>query len=273
MKPFNRFALFFLSSFLANNVMAGDLVAAPGATSIGASISHTSFDQFYAGDDLQPEVPGGGEIERTSLRLYAEHGVGQDMSIDLSAGYADTSSGITEDNDFTDVQIGFNWQFADEQTSLADWQVRAGLNIAGDYETGRLSAPGDGENGIDISTRAVRTILNGVTGEFQAGYTFNDGDVPDSYRLRVGPRFELGSGIALDFTGIYFSGIDGIDIGGEGFSGLEDLPKVEEEGLVGEVGITINGNFGFYRFSASQLFDGANIGEELTFGLYTGFGF
>lgn len=273
MKPLYAVQVTVLFTLLSTLATAGDIVVQPGSTALGASLSYTSYDEFYRGDTLQPEVPGGGDIEITSFRLYAETGLRDGLSVDVSAGYAESKSGVTEDDDFTDVYLGVNWQVADQEADFADMKLRAGVTIAGDYETGRLSALGDGENALDLSIAGRHFFNESLCGNLETGFTINDGDVPNAIRFRAGPQYELGGGFAVDASGIYFKGLDGIDIGGPGFSGPVDLPKVEEEGLVGELGLTASGNYGYYRFSVSHLFDGANVGEELTFGVYTGFTF
>ena len=268
-----NFASLSLVAALSSASFAGDYLVKSGETGVGFSLSQTTFDQFYAGSVKQPGVPGDRHIQRTSYRSYLYYGIQDDLTLDVSVGYADTSSGLSTDGSLSDSQIGLSWQLAHEgESSPLDWMFRTGINIAGNYETGFLSAAGDGENGIDLMTKFGRSLSsNGARGDVEIGYTINNGDVPESFRLRAGPSFPIGNGLTLDVSGIYFSGIDGIDIGGPGFTGLGDLPRVAEQGVVGEVGLSFIYGHGYYRLSASQLFDGENIGEELTFGLYVGF--
>ncbi|MCH6257138.1 hypothetical protein MLD52_11310 [Puniceicoccaceae bacterium K14] len=275
MKIANYISLSFLSIVFAAGVSASDYLIAPGKIALGQSISHTSFDEFWAGSAKQPGVPGGGEIERTSYRSYIFYGIQEDLALDFSFGYADTSSVLSTDGSLTDYALGLSWQLAHEEDSSLDWMVRAGISIADSYEVGVLSAPGDGENSFDLMTKFGRSFTeNGIRGDVEVGYTLSDGgDVPDSYRLKAGSSIPLGGGFAFDVSGIYFSGIDGIDIGGPGFSGLADLPKVEESGTAGEIGLSVATNYGYYRISVSQILDGRNIGEELTSGIFASFSF
>lgn len=262
------------ASVLATVASAGHYTPKKGDANVGFSLSYTSFDQFWAGSDKQPGVPGGGNIERTSYRSYFFYGIEDNLALDLSVGYADTSSNLSNGHDFTDSSIGLSYQLSDENSGSYDWMVRGGFNIAGSYDTGFLSAPGDGENGFDLMTKFGKTLSsNGTRGDLEIGYTINGGDVPDSARLRVGPTFPVSDTISIDAAGIFFTGIDGIDIGGPGFTGLADLPKVEERGAAGEVGISFNTSQGYYRLSVSQVFDGRNIGEELTIGAFGSFSF
>jgi len=263
-----------IASGIASSAIADGYLIGSGQSDLAFSISHTSFDQFWAGSAKQPGVPGGGNIERTSFRVYYHYGLENDTAIDLSIGYADTSSGLSDGSDFTDSSIGLSWQGAVQSEDGIDWILRGAVNIAGDYDVGVLSAPGDGENGFDIMTKFGKTLgSNGIRADAEIGYTLNDGDAPDSFRLRAGPTFPVSDGFSIDLTAIYFTGIDGIDIGGAGFTGLGDLPKVEERATAGEIGFAFNAGSGYYRLSISQIFDGRNIGEELTLGAFGSFRF
>lgn len=262
------------SILLASSASAGNYLIAPGESDIAFSVSHTSFDQFYAGSAKQDSVPGGGNIERTSVRSYFFYGLDDGLALDLSVGYADTSSGLSDSSDFTDTTIGLSWQAREESADGFDWLLRGGVSIAGSYDVGLLSAPGDGENALDFMTKFGKTLgQNGTRGDVEIGYTINNGSVPDSFRLRAGPTFPISDTFSLDVSGIYFTGIDGIDIGGPGFTGLGDLPLVEEQGTAGEIGLSFNAGPGYYRLSLSQLFDGRNIGEETTVGVFGSFRF
>lgn len=270
----NKIATLSLSAALVTTATAGEYLIKKGDLSIAQSISYTTYDQFWVGSAKQPGVPGGGDIERTSYRTYLYYGIDENFALDASIGYADISSGLTDSGSLADSSIGLSWQLANESDSALDWMVRTGINIAGDYETGFISAPGDGENGIDLMTKFGRSFgSNGARGDVEVGYTLNNADVPDSFRLRAGPTIPVGKGVSLDFSGIYFAGVDGIDIGGTGFTGLIDLPKVQEKGTAGELGISFGAGNGYYRFSVSKVFDGENIGDEFTIGGFASFKF
>jgi hypothetical protein len=77
----------------------------------------------------------------------------------------------------------------------------------------------------------------------------------------------LGGGFYLDASTRAFGATSGLDIGGPGFTGLRDLPKVRERGIVSEAGVAYGDGGGrYFRAYVSQLFNGRNVGEELTFG-------
>lgn len=261
------------SILLASSSFAGEYLIAPGKSDAAFSVSFTTFDQFWAGGAKQPSVPGGGDVERLSFRGYYFYGITDSVAADVSIGYADTSTGLSDDSEFTDLTLGLAWQVLEESDAGFDWLVRAGFSIAGDYEVGVLSAPGDGENNFDLMTKVGKSFGGGLRGDLELGYTVSGGDVPDSFRLRTGPSWQIFDTVTLDVSGIYFEGIDGIDIGGPGFTGLRDLPRVEEQGLVGEVGLAFSAGSGYYRLSVSKIFDGRNIGEELTVGAFSSFRF
>ncbi len=263
-----------IAVLITTNAFAGDYLIESGQSSIAFSATRTTFNQFWVGSEKQPGVPGGGDIERNSYRSYFYYGLGTDFALDLSVGYGEVTTGLTKSDDFTDSQIGLSWQLAKQGESPLDWMVRTGVNIAGGYETGLISALGDGENGIDLMTKFGGNFGSSASrGDVEIGYTLNDGDVPDSLRLRAGPTIPFGNGLSIDLSGIYATGTSGIDIGGEGFTGLGDLPKVKEQATAGEVGLSLSSQYGYYRMSVSKVFDGRNIGDELTVGLFGAFSF
>ena len=247
---------------------AKDYLPKAGQSSLSLGVSYTEFDRFYAGDVLQPGVPGGGEITRLSYRGYFFYGLQDGLALDFSIGYAQTDSNITDQSAFTDIYAGINYQFAKEDTAGLDALVRFGVIIAGDYDTGFLSAPGDGENGLDFSVKFGRSLgIDALRSESEIGYAIYEGPVPDSYRIKSGFAFDLGGGFSVDASAIYFNAPQGIDIGGPGFTGLGDLPAVGEEGIAGEFGIAVGTPYGYYRLGYTEVFDGENVGEERTVGL------
>lgn len=266
------YAAFFLST---NHAHAGYYTLKSGEVATSFSVTYTSFDQFWAGDSKQPGVPGGGDIERLSYRAYLDYGLIDTITADLSIGYADVNSNLGDQNAFTDILLGLRWQFLEETTSLPDVVFRLGATLQGAYDVGQLSAPGDGADGIDLSLKAGKTLTDwGLRAELSSGYSFKSEAVPDNYWYKITGSVPVGFGISLDAGYSYFEGVDGIDIGGPGFSGLADLPKVEEEVNVVEAGIAWDSmHYGYYRLAYSAVVDGRNIGEEKTIGLSVSFKF
>lgn len=239
------------------------------------SLTHTTFDEFWAGDVKQPGVPGGGDIDRLSYRVYVDYGLSDTFKADFSVGYADVDANLGSQDDFTDVFLGMSWQFIEETSSMPDIMLRLGATIQGSYDVGQLSAPGDGASGFDLSTTLGKTLTDwGLRGEFALGYSFKSEEVPDNFWYKLKGIVPVGNGFSLDGGYSYFTGIDGIDIGGPGFTGLGDLPLVEEEAHILEVGLAFDsGDFGYYRLVYSEVIDGRNIGVEQTVGLSASFAF
>lgn len=255
--------------------LAESFIPSQGDFSASIGVSFTTFDRFYAGDDLQPGVPGGGDIERLSYRGYFFYGLSDTVALDFSIGYADIESELDSQKEFADTYVGLNWQFADERNQGVDALFRAGIIIEGSYETGQLSAPGDGENGADFSVRLRRSLgSEALKGNVELGYTiYTGGNVPDTFRAKTGLQLALGHGFSIDASAIYFSATDGLDIGGPGFGGLGDLPQVQESGIAGEFGLAYASPYGYYRLGYTELFDGENVGEEKTVGLSVSYTF
>lgn len=261
--------------FSNHSTHAGYYSLESGKVAASFSVTHTSFDQFWAGDVEQPGIPGGDDIERLSYRAYIDYGLTDSITADLSLGYADVDANLGDQTAFADILLGLRWQFLEETTSMPDAVFRLGATLQGDYDVGQLSAPGDGADGIDLSLKAGKTLTDwGLRGELSTGYSFKSEDVPDNYWYKILGMVPVGHGISLDAAFIYAEGVDGIDIGGPGFTGLADLPKVEEEANIIEVGVAWDsGDYGYYRLAYSEIVDGRNIGEESTIGFSASFKF
>ncbi|MEM7673323.1 MAG: hypothetical protein AAF212_08290 [Verrucomicrobiota bacterium] len=253
--------------------------------SVSTGFSNTTFDEFYSGPGGETEgpTPGNEEIERNVFRTYLYYGIEDNLAVDFSFAIADVQAfeGVPDtvgnQTEFADFTLGLNWQPFLEATYGFDLLTRVGINIEGTYETGALSAPGDGANGIDLGVKFGRTLTDsGIRGDVALNYYIRGEGVPDSFSIKVGPSIPLPYNFNLDAGLIYFTSTqDGLDIGGPDFgtnrlsnpSPLRDLPLVEEEGTVGEVGLSLSSGRYYWRASISQLFDGKNVGKELTFGI------
>lgn len=272
--PRTLLAIFGSSILAMAPAHAGYFTPEAEAVVVTSSISFTTFDEFWAGDTVSG-VPGGGDIERFSYRLYLDYGLTDDIALDASVGYADVESELSgNQSDFTDVFLGIRWQFLKETATAPDAVVRVGAIISGDYDVGNLSAPGDGADGFEATLKLGKTLTSsGIRAEGTLGYAFYGEDVPDSFWSQIRGIFPVGYGISIDTGYTYFTKTDGIDIGGPGFSGLSDLPQVEEEGHAGELGISWSSKYGYYRLAYSRIFEGRNIGKEETIGLAASYKF
>lgn len=253
--------------------------------SVSTGFSNTTFDEFYSGPGGTTEgpTPGNEEIERNVVRTYLYYGIEDNLAVDFSFAVADVQAfegvpdTVGDQTEFADFTLGLNWQPFFEANYGFDLLTRVGINLEGTYETGELSAPGDGANGVDFGVKFGRTLTDsGIRGDVALNYYIRGEGVPDSFLIKVGPSIPLPYNFNLDASLIYFTSTqDGLDIGGPGFgenrvsnpSPLRDLPLVEEEGTIGEIGLSLSSGRYYWRASISQLFDGRNVGKELTFGI------
>ncbi len=245
-----------------------------GSGSLTPSYSYQSFQDFTAGD-ADMSLPG--DIVRQSWRVYLDLGLAPDWALDLSLGYSDVEFEPTGQSQqvLADTYVGVRYKFLHEETSGFAAAVRMGALIAGDYETGFFDAPGDGENGADVTLIFSKQLTEGgLTYDGALGYRVSANPVPDAWWSTSRLTLPLGGGFFVDGRYSYYAGTSGPDIGGSGFSGLQDLPSVQEEVHVVEIGVAFADAGGrYYRAYGAQVIDGRNVGEEETWGLSVTFPF
>ncbi len=250
---------------------ASPFLPATGAFVLTPSLSYQSFDEFS---------PGGGKAQlpqniiRRSTRVQLDYGLSDTIAFDASIGYVKATSFAGSESALADTYLGARYRFASEATDSYAGATRLGITLPGNYDTGQLHSPGDDAFGADLSVGFSKHLISIFRGGASAGYYYNSKDVPDSYMLKLETVASLTKALKLDFSWKYFAGRNGLDIGGPGFTGLNDLPKVQEKGQVLELGLAYADEGGrYYRVFASQLVRGRNVGEERTYGASVSFTF
>ena len=168
--------------------------------SLSTGFSHTTFDEFYSGPggDTEGPTPGNESITRNVVRTYLFYGIEDDLALDFSFGVADVSAfeGVPnaegDQTEFADFTLGINWQPLNQGSHGFDLLTRVGVNIEGTYETGALSAPGDGANGVDLGFKVGHLFYDlGFRGDVGVNYYIRGEGVPDAISIRLGRLFRF----------------------------------------------------------------------------------
>ncbi len=250
---------------------ASPFLPAPKQIVITPSFSYQSFDEFSPGgnDTTLPQ-----NLIRRHTRAHFDLGITDNVAFDASLGYASVNSVAGSEKSLGDTYLGLRYRFADESKDGYAAAYRFGVTLPGSYETGQLHTPGDGAAGLDLSASISKHLGGIFRGTASAGYYYNSEDVPNSYAVQLKADASFSTAFKGDVSWKYFSGVNGLDIGGPGFTGLNDLPKVKERGHVIELGLAYNDQGKrYYRIYASQLINGRNVGEERTYGASVSFTF
>ncbi len=248
----------------------------PGTGHLGFSFVSQSAEEFYRGEAKRP-LPGGGqeELSQNTLWVGGSYGVNDSFALDVLTGRGRSQfmvgPGIpTPSESFSgrvDTSIGITWRLVDEVISdLPSIALRAGVILAGDYETGFINSLGDGGDGYEASVVVGRFLGDqlGLSAEF--GMRRRDGNIP-------GERFANLSGIWLlndSLTmGVEYRMVDstsGLQIGGPGFA-PDRFPEIEEDTqtLGARLYYSVTENISLSLFGGSVI-DGRNAAASSIFG-------
>lgn len=234
------------AALLAPAAQAGNVSPwLPGAGSGDVSLAYAtqSADEFFAGS---AEMPLPADLELDTLLIGFSYGINNRFALDIRAGYAEsdflTDPGLAPQgglNGITDSRIGVRWMLLDE---FADAPVTLTLGgailIEGNYDTGAISAIGDGASGVELALAIGRHFDSGfsLSGEFGARH--RGGDVPNERFFGVTAAFAFTENF-YGFVGYEDVNSDGdLDIGAMGFSPSR-FPEVEEDYSLWNAGLNV----------------------------------
>lgn len=207
----------------------------PSAGEHQASLSYIlqEADEFFPGSD---EAPLPAELELQTFQVDYAFGISDRLALDVRAGWAESDFVVDPVlapegglDGLTDARIGLRWlafeQFDGRPFTLA---LSAAALIAGDYDTGAITAIGDGENGFEVSILTGRTWDSGFSWQGEVGFRQRGGAVPNEW------FFSRTLGYAIDdrwSARVGWHSVESrgdLDIGGPGFTPAR-FPEVEED--------------------------------------------
>lgn len=213
-----------------------------GAGYVDTAYVRQEADEFFAGE-TEASLPV--DLSLDSVLVSATYGLTDRLALDVRGGYAESE--FTVDpvlaprgglDGFTDLLVGLRYQALDD--SRGDpFTLALGIAalIEGDYDTGAITAVGDGASGIQVGIgtgkRFDRWTLSG-----DIGYRFRAEGVPDELfgssqaAFRVTDRFSVSGGLA------FVEAEDGLDIGGPGFTPAR-FPETEEDYRLWQLGAAL----------------------------------
>ena len=262
--------------------LAGDVspwTPVVGSVEAEVAVSRQKADQFYAGKALGG-IPTGAELEQDAVTLTASYGISQRIAVDLEIGYANSKfpvvpglapSGGT--SGLTDVMLGLRFKALDE-VSGAPFTATLGAAaiIDGGYQTGALSAIGDGGSGGQFAL-ALGKLIGPLSLSTDIGYRTKSSKVPDELFGSVQASFAVTNGISL-YGGLAFVDSKGtLDIGGPGFSPAR-FPEVEEDYKLWTIGASaaVTGSASV-NLTYGEKFDGRNTAKSNVIRLGVGYAF
>lgn len=263
---------------MRNSIICGMLLAAPitlmaegspwltnpGETVVQFSVVSQEADKLYAGEN-RVDVPVG-DLEQMTYWLSLSHGLSDNLAMDARLGYSQTDStaGLEQDG-IADTTVGLTWRFHDEFLSdegLPSAAIRVAATLAGDYDTGQISAIGDGASGFEASIILGKVFNNQFAASADIGYRYRDSDVPNEMFLNLSAFYTINDQLSAHVAYHRVDARDGLDIGGPGFS-PDRFPEVEEDYDSFEIGISYAVAPEFYLgLSYGAIVDGRNAPES-----------
>lgn len=250
-----------------------------GGLEAEVAVSRQQADQFYAGTALGG-IPTGAELEQDAVTLLASYGISERLAADLEIGYANSKFPIVPGlapnggtDGLTDFKLGLRFKVLDE---LGGAPLTATLGVAaiidGGYQTGAISAIGDGGSGAQFAL-ALGKQIGPFSLSTDIGYRTKSSNVPNELFGSVQGSFAVTNGISL-YGGLAFVDSKGnLDIGGPGFSPAR-FPEVEEDFKLWTVGAsaTITGSASV-NLTYGEKFDGRNTAKSNVIRMGVGYAF
>ncbi len=227
------FSAFAAISIASNAVAQTPWLPSPGSSDITIALSNQKADDFKPGD-ASGKLPA--TLKQTNFGLTYNYGVSDALALDATVGYAKSSfiqvPGLAPNGGLsgaTDSRLGLRYRLLDDTAAdPVSVTLGAAAILKGSYDTGALSAIGDGANALEVSV-SVGKIFNSTFSAYGTlGYRDRKAPVPNENFMKFGAN--------LNFTPMLFAGVnyekvdakDGLDIGGPGFSPPR-FPEVQED--------------------------------------------
>ena len=217
----------------------------PGEGSGDVSFSYVAqtADEFFAGST---EMPLPTDLEMDTFQIGFSYGINDRLALDIRAGYAQsdflTDPGLAPQgglNGVTDSRIGLRWllldEFGDAPVTLT---LGGAINIEGSYDTGAITAIGDGASGAELALAIGRQFDSGFSLNGEFGARRRGGDVPNEWFFGVTAGYAF-TGRLSGYVGYEDVNSDGnLDIGAAGFSPAR-FPEVEEDYSLWHAGLSV----------------------------------
>ncbi len=253
-----------------------------GEGALSLTYSYESYDKVFLVPEEVEGVPVFNDVTKTSISLYGDIGISDNLNLVLSLPYIEAEGNATEatlaNNGFEnersgvqDIRIYVKYRFHSFNlgNNTLDLIGAAGLETPlGDYraDEGLQSIIAIGNEASSFNAFGIATFKtkSGVFATGQAGYSFKGNGAPNALvsELKVGyaaSKFYLDAYVANQL-----SDKDGVDILGEGFTGFFPATRVNY------TRVGINGYVPFFEgigltAGANTYIAGRNIGKSTGF--------
>ena len=170
-----------------------------------------------------------GDLVQDTTWLVASYGISDSVAIDARIGHATSDLGGQGYSDLVDSTIGVTWRVLDETiTDYPSVALRAGLIVAGGYETGQLTSLGDGGDGFEASVIAGKFVSSRVGVSMEVGIRDRGDGIPANLFTNLSGVLLASNRLVLSLDYRRVDSADGFDIGERGFT-PDKFPATQEE--------------------------------------------
>lgn len=235
----NHLALAILVALPAVSQAANPWTLAEGSGELTLGIASQTADRFYPGN-AEADLPTDLDLDTTALSW--SYGLTERLTVDVQASYSRSDflvdPGLAPQGGLSglnDTRLGLRWAVWQDGPAVVTLGVAAILE--GDYETGAITAIGDGGSGFELEGSAGYGFDNGLAIAGGLGYRARGNDIPDEWFASLTASYALSETIS-GYAGLQSIRSDGnLQIGGPGFSPAR-FPEVQEEYDLGQAGLS-----------------------------------
>lgn len=210
-----------------------------GEGEITLGLGSQTADRFYAGD-TELDLPTDLDLDTTALSW--SYGLTDRLTLDVEASYGSSDflvdPGLAPQGGLSglnDTRLGLRWAAWQEGPAVLTLGLAA--IIEGDYETGAITAIGDGGSGFETTASAGYAFDGGLALVGGFGYRSRGNDIPDEWFADASAVYAFND-VVSGYAGVGIVRSDGdLQIGGPGFSPAR-FPEVEEEYELGQAGLS-----------------------------------
>ncbi len=247
-----------------------------GKTELTASFSFQTYDQFFdSSRSVSLSAFGIKQIDQYSANLYAEHGLSEDVTLDLMLGWTWATMNTplvagqpAEIDGLNDTVLGLRWRFLDEQKtpSLPTLALRVGGTLGGSYESGFINSPGKGASGAEYGLLLGKYYEACRTGIYSSLlHKLFDGSAPDQLHFGLGIYYLVSDRISIFANYRRIESLSGVDFDSPAFN-LGRFRELREKSDNLEYGVGYTDAMGRnYGLTLYHVLDGSNSAKK--FGL------
>ncbi len=245
MNPSTKYSLLAIAvagTILATPAQASDQsawVPEQGSGEIVLGYGQQTADRFYAGD-AEMALPVDLELDTTFLGF--SYGLTDRLAVDAQLAYAKSDFAVDPVlspegglSGLADSKIGLRYSLYNADGAAV--AIRAAAIIEGNYDTGALSAIGDGGSGAEVALLAGKAFDSGFGINGEVAYRTRSSGIPDDWSASATLSYAFNDYFGA-YAGYQILRADGdLDIGGAGFSPAR-FPEVDEDYEIAQGGLS-----------------------------------